>query len=567
MINLAMDKGDIIFAKSAYADALSRYLKANGVTAKQYRDGTVNTELLERARSYAIQEAQEATFRDRNSFSDAIAAIGFKNANTKTKWVINASVQGTIPFRRTPANVAVRAAEYGPLGLLNSGIQGAKAAKQGFQMRKGTTIPADQAVTGNDIINSLSKSMTGIGLMVLGYVLGKAAILTGMEPDDEHEKALQSQEGRQDYSLYIPDDVADMLHLPKGLNFTMDWLSPAAIPLFIGAELGIAAEKVDMQGKDLLSAIASSSNVLLNMSMLQSVNDQLSNISYSKNPLVNLIFNSLEDYFTAGLTSTLGGQIERSMEDTRMTTYIDENSSLPRDLQYLLGSQSARVPIPGVDYQQIPYIDEWGRTDKNGPLLFRLFNQFINPSYVSSDTSTPAIRETRRLYDETGDSSVIAQRPDIEITIRKTNIVNGKSKTSSEKMYLNSGQYLQYSTFLGRMQNDMVSSVLKNPDYLAFSTQDQVSVIDDIYTYAENVAKAAISDHKPDGWVEKAMDSGLDPVEYIIFRNMVSNISGEGKKDQIVAVIDSMDIPDAEKDRYYLTYGYSENTLGDTPWN
>ena len=62
-------------------------------------------------------------------------------------------------------------------------------------------------------------------------------------------------------------------------------------------------------------------------------------------------------------------------------------------------------------------------------------------------------------------------------------------------------------------------------------------------------------------------DSGLDPVEYIIFRNMVSNISGEGKKDQIVAVIDSMDIPDAEKDRYYLTYGYSENTLGDTPWN
>ena len=434
-------------------------------------------------------------------------------------------------------------------------------------MRKGTTIPADQAVTGNDIINSLSKSMTGIGLMVLGYVLGKAAILTGMEPDDEHEKALQSQEGRQDYSLYIPDDVADMLHLPKGLNFTMDWLSPAAIPLFIGAELGIAAEKVDMQGKDLLSAIASSSNVLLNMSMLQSVNDQLSNISYSKNPLVNLIFNSLEDYFTAGLTSTLGGQIERSMEDTRMTTYIDENSSLPRDLQYLLGSQSARVPIPGVDYQQIPYIDEWGRTDKNGPLLFRLFNQFINPSYVSSDTSTPAIRETRRLYDETGDSSVIAQRPDIEITIRKTNIVNGKSKTSSEKMYLNSGQYLQYSTFLGRMQNDMVSSVLKNPDYLAFSTQDQVSVIDDIYTYAENVAKAAISDHKPDGWVEKAMDSGLDPVEYIIFRNMVSNISGEGKKDQIVAVIDSMDIPDAEKDRYYLTYGYSENTLGDTPWN
>lgn len=577
LTNWSMEKGDLIFARSAYADALSRYLKANGVTAEQYRDGTVDADLLERARNHAIREAQEATFRDKNSFSDAIAAIGFRNANTNTKRVMNAAVQGVIPYRRTPANVAVRAAEYSPLGLINAGRQSAKAAKQAFQARKGIATPADQVVTGNDIINSLSKSVTGIGFLALGYVLGKAGILTGMEPEDEQEKALQNQEGRQDYSLYIPDGVADTFDWPRGLNFTMDWLSPAAIPLFIGAELGIASEKTDMQGKDLLAAIASSSNVLLNMSMLQSVNEQLSNISYSDNPLVDLVFNSLTDYITAGLTSTLGGQIERSMEDTRMTTYIDENSPLPRDIQYLLGSQSARIPIPGVDYQQIPYTDEWGRTEENGSLLSRAFNQFFNPSYVSSDTSTPVIRETRRLYDETGDSSVIAQRPESEITIKTTTVVDGEETTKSREIYLTAGQYLQYSTFRGQMRDDMISSLLKNPAYNALDTQDQVSVINDVYTYTDNAAKMEISNHTPDGWVAKAMESGIDPADYLIFRAMTADLTADkdkngnsipnSKKEKVLAAIDMMDLSDEEKDALYYAMDYKESELWSAPWH
>ena len=55
-----MEVEDSWFSKTAYAGALAGYLKANGVTARQFSDGTVSQETLDVGREYAIQEAQKA---------------------------------------------------------------------------------------------------------------------------------------------------------------------------------------------------------------------------------------------------------------------------------------------------------------------------------------------------------------------------------------------------------------------------------------------------------------------------------------------------------------------------
>ena len=60
---------------------------------------------------------------------------------------------------------------------------------------------------------------------------------------------------------------------------------------------------------------------------------------------------ALVSYFSQAIP-TIGGQLERTAEDRRMSTYTDKNSALPTDLQYALGRASAR--IPGWDYQQVP---------------------------------------------------------------------------------------------------------------------------------------------------------------------------------------------------------------------
>ena len=379
LTNWAMEKGDIVFAKSAYADALSRYLKANGITVERYKSGDVDYELLERAQAYAVREAQEATFRDSNAFSDMIASIGFRKADTLPKKVVNTALQGSLPFRRTPANVTVRAVEYSPLGLIDTAVKGISKAR------------GNENITSAEVIRSMSKTLTGSGLFAVGAVLGAAGFLSGLGSSDEEEARLDEQSGRQDYAIYLPDWLTELVGLPKGFNFTLDWASPASVPLFMGAELGTAWEENGFQWKDLWTALGSSSNVLLNMSMLQGVDDQLSNISYSEQPLVDLVMNSLTNFITAGLTNTLLGQLERTIEDKRMTTYTDKNLELPTDWQYELGRASSRTP--GWDYQQIPYIDAWGREESNGSMLPRAFNQFLNPSYTCLLYTSPSPRD------------------------------------------------------------------------------------------------------------------------------------------------------------------------------
>lgn len=68
--NWAMEQGDVIFSKGAYANALAGYLKAHQVTAEQFSSAewqSRNGSFVDKARLYAIKEAQESTFRDSNA--------------------------------------------------------------------------------------------------------------------------------------------------------------------------------------------------------------------------------------------------------------------------------------------------------------------------------------------------------------------------------------------------------------------------------------------------------------------------------------------------------------------
>lgn len=68
--NWAMEQGDVIFSKGAYAHALAGYLKAHQVTADQFSSAewqSRNGSFVDKARLYAIKEAQESTFRDSNT--------------------------------------------------------------------------------------------------------------------------------------------------------------------------------------------------------------------------------------------------------------------------------------------------------------------------------------------------------------------------------------------------------------------------------------------------------------------------------------------------------------------
>lgn len=536
--------GDEAFIRKAYSRALSGYLKANGVTAEQFQDQTWQKEhadLLENAREFAVKDAQEVTFRDQNTFSDWISRIGRRPDTPK---IIRALSAGNMPFRRTPANVFLRAVEYSPAGIVNAGVQAAraKAASSSLANRSGLAGKAARSgadITVTDVIDTLSKGLTGTGIFVLGMALKNAGLLRGGPDDDEKQAEFDDLTGHQDFSL----------ELPNGTSITMDWLSPISMPLFMGAELERLRQDGDIQLKDLEQAFTSMTDVMIQMSMLQGINDSLDNLKYSDYNLMQFAASAALDYLTQGLTNTLVGQARRTFtDDGNSMTYVDQESPIPDWLQRELGSASKRSIVPA--YNQIPYIDAWGRTQSSGDPLLNAANNFLNPAYTSQIEVDAVEQELQDIKDSTGDSSVFPSRADKSFT------VNGKEKQ------LTAEEYEKYAKKLGSERYSLLQEAMQTDYYRSATSDQKAEYIADLYSYAGAVAKSSVSSYQLEGWQENAstaqQDIGVSPAEYIaLYQKYGSSImSGKAYEKTKEAVKNGFTVDE------YATAKTSANTNG-----
>lgn len=491
--SVALDAEDMWFSKPHYAHAMAQYCKAHGITAEMIAKG----ENIEKARQYAIKEAQKATYRDTNAFSQFASEIGRRSRQgnrTGVEKVASGIVEGILPFRKTPANILVRGVEYSPIGLM----RGIKQAV--FDVRAGK-------ITGAEAIDTISAGLTGTALVGLGAFLAAQALLRGHGGDDDDKNKFDELQGHQAYSLELPD----------GTSITLDWLAPECLPLFIGVNLWEQTNggKSSLTLAELLEAISNVSEPLLEMSCLQSLNDVLDVVGYAKSDglaaLPKAMANAATSYLTQALP-TLLGQAERTGEDKRYTTYTDKNAFLTTDMQYTLGRASAR--IPGWDYKQIPFIDAWGRTEYTGKTAARAFNNFLNPAFVSEVNKSPMETELMRLYDATGES-VFPSRAGKTIT------VNG------ERVNLTAEEYVKYAEKKGKGAYDRLTNLTKDAEYKKLTDAEKVQCVDLIYTFTDQMAKTSVSKYTPDSWVKKASEAekkGISVTDFVIAKTKVSPV-------------------------------------------
>lgn len=466
--NWAMEKGDLIFSKSAYARALAGYLKANGVTGNDL--STVDTALMDDARLYAIKEAQEVTFRDSNVLSDWVSKVGRRKDTPAAVKMIS---EGVMPFRKTPANVLVRADEYSPLGIINSVATSIRAMQK------------DSDVTGAQIINSWAKTLTGTGIFGLGMLLNSLGCLTTGADEDKDKDAFDSMNGWQNYAIVLPD----------GTNFTIDFLTPAAMPLLMGAELMELIQDGGFEVKDLESALTSIAEPMIQMSMLQGVSDTLDNVQYAENNLMQLLISSGLSYLTQGLTNTLAGQIERTFEDSRTTTYVDKDSAMPDWLQRTLGKASAK--IPGLDYQQIPYINAWGEEEENPEWYINGAYNTLSPSYIEKGASSQLTEELNRLNDAQSDVNVFPSAPEKTLTFADSSGVKHKDYNLSAE------EYVALAKAQGQTAKQLVEKLISSDSYATLSDADKAKVIEYAYKYSKESAQIEVLDR--DGFSSKWM--------------------------------------------------------------
>lgn len=483
----ALDVEDAWFSTPAYAGALAGYLKANHVTLE-----TVSPSLLDDARAYAVREAQRATYRDSNALSDFVAGLRYRGKNPVGRGA-NLLMEGVLPFRRTPANILMRGVEYSPVGLV-----------------KGLTYDLAQVHNGKlsaaEAIDNIAAGLTGTGLLALGTFMAAQGWVTGGSGDDEQAE-LDNLTGEQPYAVTI-----------GSRSYTLDWMAPEALPFFVGVELyNNLADNGTRSGRamnDITSSLSSLTEPMLEMSMLQGLQDAIDSVAYSENKLAGLIASSVTGYLSQGLP-TIFGQAERTREDRRETTFVDRTSPLSNDLQRGLGRTMNKLPG---DFQQIPYIDGWGRTESSGKLLPRAAENFLAPWYSSQKNVTEADRELQRLLDA-GQSGVVAKRTpqNIQVTYKE----NPEDETN-QKRYLNAEEYVTYATVKGQTSYDLVMDMINSAEYRSMTDEQKADAIKLAYTYAGHLAAEEVTGgkHESEEYVDLAQaakkELGLYEAEYLL---------------------------------------------------
>ena len=98
-----LEAEDMWFLNAHYVDALARLL-----TVRKVDTTSILPTTLETLRTYAVKEAQAATYRDANSIAEGLNRLQKRLERSSNKAVRATSVlvEGVMPFKKTPLNIA-----------------------------------------------------------------------------------------------------------------------------------------------------------------------------------------------------------------------------------------------------------------------------------------------------------------------------------------------------------------------------------------------------------------------------------------------------------------------------
>ena len=476
-----LDAEDVLFNKSAYVDSFAQALKAKGVTAAEAAGGA-KSDLVAQARAYAIEEAQKATYRNTTALSEALSKMGRYEGDNAFLKAMSVAADAFMPFRRTPANILTTGIDYSPVGLT-----------------KAITYDAYQVKAGNmsaaDMVDHLSAGLTGTGILALGAYLAAEGLLKVRTGDDDQEKEYNQDRGMQDYSLQIGDK-----------SYTLDWAVPAAMPLFAGAAIMESAGDGGSSFDAVMDAIGGISEVVLETSMLSSLNDLISNWSYADNKALYLIDRTATSY-AGQYVPTVGGKIASAMDGTVRKSYVEKGTGqLASDLGYF--AQSMEKKIPGARETLQPKVDLWGNEVSNGEVGDRLLQSFLSPGYFKTVDTGDIDKELRRLAEATGSSAVYPAE------VEKSFKVGGETKD------LTAEEYTKYAKAVGQARYQAVSALTGNSGYKKLTDEEKAKAVAYAYEYATVKGKQAVSSYNPgdSSFAKGAMNSVLPIDSYILYK-------------------------------------------------
>ena len=495
-----LDREDLRFNRNAYVDSFAQALQAKGVTAAEAHAGTRAAD-VEAARAYAIEEAQKATYRNTTALSEALSQFGRYEGDNPVKRAGSFVADALFPFRKTPANILTTGLDYSPIGL-GKGIKEAL-----FDVKSGKC-------TAADAVDSLASGLTGTGILALGAYLAAegffGATLHVRAGDDDKEEAFEKSMGKQDYAIQIGDK-----------SYTLDWMTPAAMPLFAGVAIMESVRKGGGTFDALVDSLLGMQDVVLETSMLSSLNDLISYWSYADNKVGYLLDRAASSY-AGQYIPTIGSKAASVFDDTVRKSYVEKGSGqAASDVNYFL--QGAAKKVPGVRNQLQPMVDMWGNEVSNGSAPERVFQSFLSPGFLKAQDNSPATQEIRRLAKATGDSTVYPAAAEKSYTVK------GETRT------LTGEEYTRYAKAMGQTRKELVEAAVKLPAYKSMSDSEKSDYIQNVYKYARETARQQVDPkYEPSAkWIENAKtakrDIGVSTGEFLALYQKYGSEKMSGK--------------------------------------
>lgn len=489
-----LELGDAGFVDKFFRDRLASYIEARGI--KSVND--VPSEAI----TTALDEAMKATFKDDNALTEMLSSI--KRSTNRVGGMGNF----LLTFTKTPANIAMRIADYSPAGLVSAAAKHVKGQTDAAQF-----------------IDDISKGLTGTGLMVLGAQLFKAGILTGPESDDKDEAAFMRTQGFKPNAVHVGDKY-----------YTVDWAQPAASGLMMGAAIMAELEKnPDASFADASVAAGKTAlNTWIEASPVKSIEDLFSSYEGLPGGVSELV----QEIPGSFIPSTVGATA-RTVDPVQRQTYSKGDW-----LGTLFGGMQAK--IPGASKSLPAAYDTWGRPiTRQNSTGEAAFAQFVSPGTLGNANESPIDNVILELFQDTGNNKVFPRKAGWSVT------VDGESKSLTNR------EYSDYQREMGQMSYNIAEYLV--PKFDSLTDEQKVSVLDNAYSMAKDVAENELFGADLSRTTEKRMEeaSALDGTQYanwaeILFAHAIikdvagdkipgtnTTIQGSKKRNQISALVDA----------------------------
>ena len=489
----------------------------------------------------ATADADAQTYKNKNS---RLYKQSMEIVNMLNKADIDGFRLGDVlaPFILTPSNIASLAVHYSPVGAIDA-IQKGKNFKSMLDSDK--VSKEDILIAKHEYVKSMSQATVGSLMFVAAHLLAKAGLTTGAEDEDKETAEFMKAVGFKPYSFKV-----------GGKYITYDWAQPYTTPMAIMSEYERLRNKDDLEMnifdefKQLRKVAADS---VLSMTALDTIKTFISGDGYGDDDFEDRLWDtvvSLPASFIPGIVKQTADFIDPNQKQVH-----DENplkygiNQIINGTPLLKSMLEDKMNVLGDVPQKYTGISD-------NPIV-RLFDTYVNPTNVGSDTSKQYLtKELLDVYNHTGVDSILpthvknvisytvdGKKMDVKLTTSQRNEIIGKT---------------------GKNLSNAISELLLNDSYVGLDYDEKAELLKTLGSYARD--KAIVDSGYAKGYtptngdyatINKYMTKGLSLANALTYKQIINKIEGDkddngetikgSKQGKRAYAIMQMDISDYQK--------------------